>query len=142
MIIASQSDVNRGFANSAARSGVAVEALQNAGNRTLGLASKWMDQALARLNTLTYRWNVKFMPPNKWHKYVDKYPINVLSDMIKRAGEAEFNVRVETSGTKNIQAPGQAAESAADERKQRHQPSDVPEGYGDRQSRAGSAANY
>lgn len=98
--VANQGDVTRGIATSKAESGIAIGQLQQAANRTLNLASKWMDHAVARLNKLTYQHMINFMPVDKWLKYTDKYPEHVLEDMIKRAREAEFNVKVQTAGTK------------------------------------------
>ncbi|MGI9543261.1 MAG: hypothetical protein ACR2MX_08375 [Cyclobacteriaceae bacterium] len=99
--MSNQGDVIRGIASSKAESGKAIDALQGAANRILTLASRWFDRAITRLNRLTYEYMVKFASIEKWLLYTDKYPKHVLQHVINRARVAEFNVRVESAGTRS-----------------------------------------
>lgn len=98
--LSNQGDVIRGVASSKAESGKAIESLQSAANRLLTLGSQWMDYAIARLQKLAYQHMLDFMPIERWAQYTDKYPQNVLEAIVNRAQNAQFNVRVETAGTR------------------------------------------
>lgn len=98
--LSNQGDVVRGIASSKAESGKAIDSLQSAANRILTFASRWFDRGLTRWNTLTIDHIVKFMSIEKWMLYTDKYPKHILQHVINRARDAEFNVRVETAGTR------------------------------------------